>query len=91
MSHLDRGQSLFDIYAKAARPVVLTSVALGLGFALLMGSGFATVAALGAATSLTLLVALIFDLLVLPSMLTVYGFETGLGAAESEEPVPTVA
>jgi predicted exporter len=71
LGHLRAGYPLAAIYRLVARPMLLTTLCLGLGFSALMLSGFEPIWALGAATSVTLGVAFLCDWLVLPSMLRI--------------------
>jgi hypothetical protein len=77
LGHLDRDRTLAEIYTVVGPPVILTTIALGLGFSTLMLSEFQSVAALGMATSVTLIVALAGDVLLLPSLLALIGYEVG--------------
>ena len=75
LAHVTRGRPLRSVYAIVGKPLVLTTVALGSGFCALLLSEFETIAILGGATALTLLVALICDLWLLPSLLVLIGYE----------------
>ncbi len=74
MGHVRPGRSLEETYRTVGRPVLLTTLSLGLGFMALTLSEFQTVVILGSATTLTLIVALLADLLVLPSLLVCLGY-----------------
>lgn len=75
LGHLEPGRSLRAVYKVVGPPVVLTTIALVIGFSALMLSEFQSVVALGAATAATMVVALLGDLLVLPSLLVLAGYE----------------
>ncbi len=62
---------------------MLTTVALGVGFSALLLSDFDSVAVLGAATTITLVVALMGDLFLLPSLLVLGGYARTHSAADS--------
>lgn len=74
LGHLERGQLLSHIYTRVGGGLVLTTLALGVGFSALTLSGFVPVVHLGAATVFTLLTALACNLLLLPSLLTLAGY-----------------
>ncbi len=74
IGHLDEGKSLEEIYALVGPALVITTAALGVGFAALMLSEFESVVALGAAVTATLSVALVADLILLPSLLVLVGY-----------------
>jgi predicted RND superfamily exporter protein len=59
------------------RPIVFTSVALALGFTLLLSSEFVPVIYLGLYTAVTMVVALIGDLMLLPALLAIVRPTTG--------------
>ncbi|TFH22523.1 MAG: hypothetical protein E4H03_08230 [Myxococcales bacterium] len=73
LGHLDEDRSPEEIYRRVGPALVLTTVALGIGFSALMLSEFQSVAALGAAVAATLAVALIADVVLLPSLLALAG------------------
>lgn len=75
LGHVRPGHSLEETYRLVGRPLILTTVALGLGFGVLMLSEFQPVAMLGAATAITLAVALLCDLLLLPALLVWMGYD----------------
>ncbi len=75
MGHLRRGEALEKVYRTVGPAVLLTTLALGIGFCALAFSEFQTVRVLGIATSGTLVVALAADLLLLPSLLCLLGFQ----------------
>lgn len=60
-------------YADVGHPLSLTTLVLGAGFCVLTASEFLPIAHLGAETALTLAIALLCDLYVLPSLLTLSG------------------
>jgi predicted RND superfamily exporter protein len=84
LGHLRRDRSLEATYRIVGRPVILTTVSLALGFATLALSAFRPVAVLGVATSITLVAALAFDLLVLPSLLVLAGYRARDPQAQPE-------
>ncbi len=73
MGHLKPSDALESVYRSVGPAVLLTTLALGVGFSALMLSEFQTVRALGFATSVTLLIALVADVLLLPSLLVILG------------------
>jgi hypothetical protein len=77
MGHARREIALHETFRVVGPPIILTTLSLGLGFGFLMASEFEPVSILGTATVVTLMVALLFDMLVLPSLLVVAGFEAG--------------
>lgn len=81
LGHVGPGQSLVSTYRLVGRPIALTSACLGAGFSALLLSEFQPVATLGAATAVTLAVALLADVLPLPSLLVLAGF----GKAETAD------
>lgn len=81
MAHLKDTPTLPRLYADVGLPVILTTLSIGLGFLALLASEFQMIAAFGIATSLTLVVALLADLVLLPSLLKVFRFTPG----DSEE------
>jgi predicted RND superfamily exporter protein len=74
IAHVDRERGITHTYSVVAPALILESISLGLGFLVLAFSQFQTIAMLGFATSLTLVVALAFDLWVLPSLLVIAGY-----------------
>jgi hypothetical protein len=74
MGHLKRSESLETVYRGVGPAVLLTTLALGIGFSALTLSEFQTVRALGIATTATLVVALAADVLLLPSLLVLLGY-----------------
>jgi predicted RND superfamily exporter protein len=74
LGHLHRDRSIEETYRIVGRPILITTAALVLGFSSLLLSAFQPLVLLGAATAVTLLVALLFDLLVLPSLLVLLGY-----------------
>jgi hypothetical protein len=67
-------RALDQVYLIVGRPLILTTVALGVGFSTLMLSAFESVAMLGAGTSIALVVALLSNILLLPSLLVLIGY-----------------
>ena len=81
VGHLRRDESLHTVYTRVGPPLILTTLVLGLGFAVLILSEMQPVRMLGLGASLTLVVALVNDLLLLPSLLVLAGFEPGPGGS----------
>lgn len=93
LGHLGANKSLRSIYRTVGPALILTTVALGSGFAILALSEFLPVAHLGVATSVTLIVALLCDVLLLPSLLVLAGYEAREPSVEVEPaavPQPSV-
>ena len=65
--------------ATTGRPIVFTSVALALGFTILLSSEFVPVIYLGLYTAVTMIVALLGDLLLLPALLAIVKPRVGRG------------
>jgi predicted RND superfamily exporter protein len=84
LGHQAPGRSLREVYDRVSRPMALTSLLLGLGFAAFLLSGFRSVALLGGAVATTLAAAYAFDVLVLPSLLVLCGHPAGDADAERE-------
>ncbi|MEM9173942.1 MAG: MMPL family transporter, partial [Myxococcota bacterium] len=80
VGHVSPHESLEKLYGLVGGPIVLTTLALCSGYAVLLASEFATVEVLGASVIATLLLALVADLLVLPSLLVL----AGVARTESE-------
>jgi len=74
VGHVSPHDSLERLYGLVGGPILLTTVALCSGYAVLLASEFATVEVLGASGIATLLLALAADLLVLPSLLALAGY-----------------
>lgn len=74
LAHMRRAAPLDRVYSVVAPAMILTSACLGLGFLVLVFSRFSTVATFGIATASTVGVALLVDLLVLPSLLVCAGY-----------------
>lgn len=74
VGHLREGASLREAYRTVGRPLIDTTLAVGIGFLAIGLSEFQPVAYLGYATALTLVVALLADLILLPSLLVVFGW-----------------
>jgi predicted RND superfamily exporter protein len=74
LGHLHRETTLAETYRVVGPPVLLTTIALGIGFAALTLSEFQSVAAFGLATGITLVIALLGDLILLPSLLVLIGY-----------------
>jgi hypothetical protein len=64
-----------------------TTLVLCLGFLVLASSSFAPNAHMGQITALTLVLALVFDLLVLPALLTVLGPPPGTPSGQRDKPL----
>lgn len=91
IGHLELEHSLAEIYHVVGPPVILTTIALGAGFSVLMMSEFQSVIALGAATVVTLMVALLADVLLLPSLLVLAGYRLGeVDAVVSHDALPEI-
>ncbi|MDJ0849487.1 MAG: MMPL family transporter [Myxococcota bacterium] len=87
MGHLGRERSLERLYGIVGPPLLLTTLALGLGFSALMLSEFAFITNLGAAVVATLVLAILADLVMLPALLVVTGCATVRG--DEASPAPT--
>lgn len=74
VGHVARAESLDALYRLVGSPILLTTLALCAGFAALLASEFATVSVLGASVIATLVVALLADVLLLPSLLVLAGY-----------------
>ncbi|MHC9510890.1 efflux RND transporter permease subunit [Kangiella sp. M94] len=69
INNMNPQQALNDTYSSVGKAIVVTSVVLIIGFAILATSGFQVNSTIGYLSSITLLVALIMDLTVLPALL----------------------
>jgi predicted RND superfamily exporter protein len=76
LGHVDAKHALSDIYRLIGPSLVLTTIALCLGFSCMMLSEFESLAIFGLATTITLVIALLTDLLLLPSLLVIAGYDT---------------
>jgi len=76
LGHVDPKTSLGNVYRLVGPSLMLTTVALCLGFSCLMLSEFESVVMLGLAATITLSVALLTDMLLLPSLLVIVGYKT---------------
>jgi predicted RND superfamily exporter protein len=76
LGHVDAKHSLGDIYQLIGPCLVLTTIALCLGFSCMMLSQFESLAMFGLVTTITLIIALLTDLLLLPSLLVIAGYDT---------------
>ncbi len=74
LGHVRKDCSLESVYRTVGPALVLTTAALGCGFAILALSEFVPVVHLGLAATLTLVIALLCDLLLLPSLLVLIGY-----------------
>jgi predicted RND superfamily exporter protein len=72
--------------ATTGRPIVFTSVALALGFTVLLSSDFVPVIYLGLYTAVTMVVALIGDLVLLPALLAIVRPRSGRVIGETPLP-----
>lgn len=85
LSHLRGGHSMKQVYAEVGMPVLLTSMALGGGFLVLAVSSFQVIAVFGIATGITLATAVLGDIILLPSILELFGYSLEAApAAEAE-------
>ncbi|MBI9075139.1 MAG: MMPL family transporter [Desulfatibacillum sp.] len=66
---LDEKRALAATLATIGRPIVFTTLTIGLGFSVLMFSSFQPTALFGAMMAVTMLAALVGDLVLLPSMM----------------------
>jgi signal transduction histidine kinase len=66
---LDKDRSLRDSIQHVGRPVLFTTVAIGLGFAVLLFSSFKPTAIFGLLMVITMLAAVIGDLIILPTLM----------------------
>ncbi|WP_417446647.1 efflux RND transporter permease subunit [Kangiella sp.] len=69
VNNMNPQQALNDTYTSVGKAIVVTSIVLVIGFAILATSGFKVNSTIGYLSSLTLLVALIMDLTILPALL----------------------
>lgn len=91
VGHVSPYDSLERLYGLVGAPIVLTTVALCSGYAVLLASEFATVEVLGASVIATLVLALAADLFVLPSLLVLVGYTRSESARVARlEPPPKV-
>ena len=74
VGHVSPQISLEKLYGLVGGPILLTTVALCVGFAVLFASEFATVSVLGGSVIVTLLLAYAADMLLLPSLLALAGY-----------------
>lgn len=74
LGHLDPRVSLRRLYGLVGPAILMTTIALAAGFLMLTLSEFQSVTALGAATAATMIIALLGDLLLLPSLLALIGY-----------------
>ena len=74
VGHVSREEPLEALYRLVGSPILLTTLALCAGFSALLASEFATVSVLGASVIATLLLALLADVLLLPSLLALAGY-----------------
>ena len=74
VGHVSKEEPLEKLYRLVGSPILLTTLALCAGFSALLASEFATVSVLGAAVIVTLLLALLADVLLLPSLLVLAGY-----------------
>jgi hypothetical protein len=88
MGHVRPDESLESAYQTVGPCVLLTTLALGLGFGALGLSEFETVQMLGFATTSTLLLALLADLLLLPSLLVILGVPRSEKAGATLDAIP---
>jgi preprotein translocase subunit SecF len=66
---LDKDRSLRDSIQHVGRPVLFTTIAIGLGFAVLLFSNFKPTSIFGLLMVITMLAAVIGDLLILPALM----------------------
>jgi hypothetical protein len=66
---LDSRRALRTTLNHMGRPILFTSVTIGIGFAVLMASGFKPTAVFGAMMAITMFSALVGDLVLLPSLM----------------------
>ena len=91
VGHVSPHDSLERLYGLVGAPIVLTTVALCSGYAVLLASEFATVEVLGASVIATLVLALAADLYVLPSLLVLVGYTRTESARVARlEPPPKI-
>ena len=69
VNNMNPQQALNDTYTSVGKAIIVTSIVLVIGFAILATSGFKVNSTIGYLSSLTLLVALIMDLTILPALL----------------------
>jgi len=73
LGHLSSSRPLVRTYEDVGPALILTTLSLGAGFAAVGLSEFVPISLFGLGTTLTLLVALLADLFLLPSILVVFG------------------
>lgn len=83
INNMNPQQALNDTYSSVGKAIVVTSVVLIIGFAILATSGFQVNSTIGYLSSITLLVALIMDLTVLPALL--FKFDSWIFAKDLNE------
>jgi signal transduction histidine kinase len=66
---LDKDRSLRDSIAHVGRPVLFTTISIGLGFAVMLFSSFEPTSIFGLLMVITMLAAVIGDLLILPALM----------------------
>jgi predicted RND superfamily exporter protein len=74
LGHIEEEASLESVYRLVGPALILTTVALGIGFSAMMLSEFQSVVAFGAAVAGTLTIALVADVVLLPSLLALAGY-----------------
>ncbi len=75
LGHVRHDRPLSETYRIVGRPVVLTTIALGLGFSALLLSDFKPAVMIGAGTAITLVLALLCNLLLFPTLLVCLGYK----------------
>jgi len=91
LSHVRPKMSLATVYRAVGLPVTMTTVCLAAGFMMLTLSDFEVIAVLGFMTALTLVTALTTNIMVLPSLLRMAGYEPGDVQAAHEHEDSTAA
>lgn len=74
MGHLRPGRSIEEVYRSVGGSLIFSTLILGAGFGVLALGSFQPTVHLGVGTVLTLIVALLCDLLALPSLLVLLGW-----------------
>lgn len=83
VNNMNPQQAINDTYTSVGKAIIVTSIVLVIGFAILATSGFKVNSTIGYLSSITLMVALIMDLTVLPALLL--KFDSWIFAKDTNE------